>query len=63
MSSYVIGLSTDRGLSWRLKLAPSFMRSCRPRAVTLEGHGLVLISGVCEHNQVTFCSDVLCSHA
>ena len=38
MSSYVIGLSTDRGRSWRLKLAPSFMRSCRPRAITLEGH-------------------------
>ena len=53
MSSYAIGLSSDRGLSWRLKLAPTFMRSCRPRAITLEGHGLVLVSGVCEHNRST----------
>ena len=46
MLPYVIGTSTDRGESWQLKLAPSFMLSCRPRAITLEHHGLVLVSGV-----------------
>ena len=44
-SSFVIGTSTDRGLSWQLRLAPSFMLSSRPRAVTLEHYGLVLVSG------------------
>ena len=44
-SSFVIGTSTDRGLSWRLRLAPNFMLSCRPRAVTLEHYGVVLVSG------------------
>ena len=44
-SSFVIGTSSDRGLSWKLRLAPSFMLSARPRAVTLEHYGLVLVSG------------------
>ena len=43
-SSFVIGTSTDRGLSWRLRLAPSAMLSARPRAVTLEHHGVVLVA-------------------
>ena len=44
-SSYAIAKSTDRGGSWKLTLAPSFMRSCRPRAVTLSRFGTVLVSG------------------
>ncbi len=44
-SSFVIGTSSDRGLSWQLRLAPSFMLSARPRAVTLEHYGVVLVSG------------------
>ena len=44
-SSYAIAKSTDRGRSWKLTLAPAFMRSCRPRAVTLSRFGTVLVSG------------------
>ena len=33
------------GGSWKLTLAPAFMRSCRPRAVTLSRFGTVLVSG------------------
>ena len=43
--SYAIAKSTDRGGSWKLTLAPSFMLSCRPRAVTLSRFGTVLVSG------------------
>jgi hypothetical protein len=44
-SSFAIGRSTDRGKSWQLSLAPPFMLSCRPRAVTLNHFGMVIVSG------------------
>ena len=44
-SSYVVGRSVDRGRTWHLKLAPWFMLSCRPRAITLNRFGVVLVSG------------------